>query len=265
MKAFLTTIFPFGGGKVTPVDPDPVDPTYDTYKVGVFKVVDNYVGGKLSANTGLSYDKSRRLIYSSITPSSSGNIRIFNEDYELQGESMVAAFQGHTYNHNDDTFIRWVTASGLQTYTYDGTLIKSQGSFDPYGDGTPSGSLGYNEVDDEMAVTSDGGLDILIFKRGGTGNWVFDRSLGNGDAQEGVCYDEDRDAYWYNRASDIALISKTGTLIKTIPRPSEAVGASEGLAYNPFRKTLYMNSDRGYHGGITNGNRCIEVWPGFYD
>ena len=34
---------------------------YDSYKLLVFKVVDNTVDGDLSANTGLSYDKTRRL------------------------------------------------------------------------------------------------------------------------------------------------------------------------------------------------------------
>lgn len=245
-----------------------VPPLYPDYKVGIFKVIDNFVDGDLSANTGLAFDTTRRLIYSGITPmnSISTGIYVYDEDYVFQGQLPIVSIQGFTYDENNDRLIVWSQGGAnafLRTYDLDGTLIYSQSNFDPYENGSSSGSLGYNHVDDEMAITTDGGNDVLIFVRSGN-DWVKDRTLGVSDAEEGVTYDDDSDCYWYNTTTQIVKISKTGNILKRIPQVDETINVNEGIAYNRFRKTLYVNSDKGFHGGVPDGNRCVELYPDFY-
>lgn len=243
-----------------------VPPLYPTYKVGIFKVIDNFVDGDMSANTGLTYDKNRRLIYSAVTPinTTTTGIFSFDEDYNFLGQLPVISVQGFTYLPDTDQFIVWTqggASASLRTYDYDGTLVYTQPNFDPI-PGKGSGSVAYNDTDQELAFTSDGGNDVVIYVKSGD-DWVFDRSLGVSDAEEGVAYDEDSDCYWYNTPTQIVKISKTGMILKKIPQVEETINVNEGLAYNPFRKTLYVNSDKGFHGGVPDGNRCVELYPDF--
>lgn len=50
-------------------------------------------------------------------------------------------------------------------------------------------------------------------------------------------------------------------ILKKIPQVDETINVNEGLAYNPHRKTLYVNSDKGFHGGVPDGNKCVELYP----
>lgn len=245
------------------------NPLYDTYVINSFKVIENYVDGQLSANTGLSYDKNRRLIYSGVTPlnSISTGIYILNENGIYQGQLPISSVQGFAYNHVQDQFIVWSqggASATLKTYDYDGTLIYTQSSFDPFGNGTQSGTVCYDFEEDELLMSSDGSGDVAILVRSGS-NWVFDRFLGATDANEGITFDEVSNTYWYNRSTELVNISKEGVEIRTIPQTDETIDVNEGLAWNPNRNTIYVNSDKGYHGGITDGNRCIELYPDFYN
>lgn len=240
-------------------------PTYDTYELNSWKVIDNTVDGDLSANTGLAYDKNRNLWYSGITPMNtiSTGIYILDEDGVSQGQLPIVSIQGFDYDPVNDQFIVWSqggASSTLTTYDYDGTQVYQQTSFDPYGDGTASGSVCIDYVNNEMLLTSDGASDIAIMVKSGN-DWVFNRWLGATSPQEGITYDEHTNTYWYNRTTVIVNIDRDGNEITTIPQTTETINVNEGLAYNPNRDTLGINSDKGYHGSVTDGNRLIEVYP----
>ena len=242
--------------------------SYSAYEIGRFKVIDNYIEGQLSANTGLSYDKNRRLIYSGTTPlnSTTTGIFVFNEDYVFQRQLPIYSVQGFDYNPVLDQFIVWSQGrenSTLKTYSYDGTLLYTQSSFDPTGLGWQSGSVCYNYVDDVLLLSTDEVGEIAVLFRSGN-NWIFNHYLGAVNPQEGITYDEINDCYWHNRRTEIVKISKAGEVLKVIPQLTDTSTVNEGLAFNPNKNTLYINSDKGYHGGVTDGNRCFEVSPNFY-
>lgn len=268
MKAFLTAFFPSGKGHYIPTDPtDPDPPVYDNYIVNIFKVIDNYVNGQLSANTGLSYDKNRRLIYSGVTPLNavSTGIYILNEQGVYQGQLPVFSIQGFDYDPIRDQFIVWSQGNAnatLRTFAYDGTQLYRQNSFDPF-IGKASGTVCYDYIDDVLLFSTDNGGDIPIYVRSGN-DWIFDRYLGATMANEGITFDEKTNTYWYNRSTELVNISKQGVELRTIPQVAETTGTNEGIAWNPHKNTIYVNSDKGYHGGIPDGNRCIELWPDFY-
>jgi len=240
---------------------------YDSYNLLTFKVVDNTVNGQLSANTGLAYDKTRRLIYSAVTPitGTTTGIHVFNEDGVYQSQLPIVSIQGFDYDPVNDQFIVWSqggASSTLTTYDYDGTVSYTQSSFDPYGDGTASGSVCIDYINNKMLLSSDGASDIKIFVKSGD-DWVYDSDLGATDPEEGVTYDENTNTYWYNRTDVIVNIDPDGNELTTIPQTTETINVNEGLAFNPIKDTLYVNSDKGFHGGVTDGNRCIELYPKF--
>lgn len=240
---------------------------YDSYIVSMFKVVDDVVDGDNSANTGLAYDKTRRLIYSAITPLNTitTGVYIFNESGQFQGQLPFFSLQGFDYNPINDTFIVWGqggASSNLTTYDYNGNIIYQQTNFNPYGDGTSSGSVCVDYVNDRLLLTSDNVSDILIFIKSGD-DWVFDSFLGAINPQEGVTYDENTNTYWYNRTDVIVNVDVNGNEIRTIPQVQETINVNEGLAFNPIKETLYVNSDKFMREGIPNGNRCVELYPDF--
>jgi hypothetical protein len=241
---------------------------YDSYKLLVFKVVDNTVDGDLSANTGLSYDKTRRLIYSAVTPlnSISTGIHVFNEDGVFQSQLPLFSIQGFDYDPILDQFIVWSqggASATLKTFAYDGTELYSQSSFDPFGDGSSSGSVCYDYLDDLLLFTTGGTIPLRVLERSGS-DWVYKENVGSiADATEGIAFDENTNTYWYNRLTDIVNVEKDGTLIRTIPQTTETSDQNEGLAINPIKETLYINSDKGFHGGEIDGNRCVEVYPNY--
>lgn len=237
----------------------------DSFIVGSFQVVpDTNSSGTWLANTGLSYDKGRRLIYSSVTPQSWSNIIIFNEAYDSVGTLPIIAQQGHAYDLLNDQILVWFSNNQLRTYEYDGTLVNTQSDFRPYpvGNNAP-GMISFNYTDTLLYVSADGGTDVKIMSRSGN-DWVLTDSLGVSDAEEGVAYDEDSNAVWYNTNTQIKKVDlNTKAVTLTIDQPGSTLNAEEGLAYNPFRNTLYINADTYYHGKTPNGNICVEVCPTF--
>jgi hypothetical protein len=238
-------------------------PTYDTYELNIFKVIDDTVNGQLSANTGLAFDENRNKIYSGVTPitGTTTGIFIFSPLGVYEGQLPIVSVQGFDYHPIDDQFIVWSqggAASTLKTYDYDGTLVYTQSNFDPFGNGTQSGSVCINYDLNELLLSSDGVTDIVVMVKSGN-DWVFDRLLGATNPQEGVAYDSEDGTIWYNQLTEIVNITRLGVEIKRIPQTAETTNVNEGLAINTIRKTMLINSDKYAHGGIINGNRCIEV------
>lgn len=242
-------------------------PDASNYELGDFKVIDDTYLTYLAANTGLCYDKNREEIISAVSCVAASefqpDIRVFNEDYERQTDLTFNAYQGLAYDPDNDRFFVWLKDNnGLDIVDRDGTFVSNQ-VFDPYGDGTSAGTIAYNYNDDEIAACVDGGNDIIIYSyNGATEEYEYDRTLGVSDVEEGVCYDEDDDCYWYRTLNHIKKVTKTGgTILKTLPQPTKTQGTNEGMAYNPNKKTIYLNADKYYHGSVADGNRCVEVDP----
>jgi hypothetical protein len=238
--------------------------SYDSYEVSFFKVIDNTVDGQLSANTGLANDKNRNLLYSGTTPINSITTGIYIYNYEgiYQGQLPIVSVQGFDYHPIDDQFIVWSqggATSSLITYAYDGTVIYTQTNFDPFGDGTGSGSVCIDYVNNKLLLSSDGVSDIAILTKSGN-DWVFDSWLGATSPQEGITYDEEENNYWYNRTDVIVNISIAGVELRTIPQTSKTINVNEGLAIIPSLKLIAVNSDMGFHGSIVDGNRCVFLY-----
>lgn len=237
---------------------------YNSYIVSIFKVIDDVVDGDNSANTGLAYDKNRRLIYSGVTPYNAvtTGVYIFNEQGVFQGQLPFQSPQGFDYNPINDTFIVWNSANLLTTRDYSGNIIYQQTGFNPFGNNTNPGSVCIDYVNNKLLLTADNASDIVVLIKSGN-DWVFDSFLGAVNPQEGITYDENTNTYWYNRNDVIVNVDVSGNELRTIPQVDETINVNEGLAYNPIKETLYVNSDKFFHSGTPNGNRCVELYPDF--
>lgn len=236
---------------------------FNKFVLGEFQVVEDTIEAVTMANTGLAFDYNRRRLYSAITPDSKSNIRAFTESYNLIEEIPIKASQGIAYDGLNDYIIAWGVGF-LKTTDMSGNLISNQ-SVDIYGDGTVPGSVCYDSISDCLYFSVDGGTkNIRKYIRNGL-DWDYDSEITTTGLQEGVTHDFNTDTLWHNTGTKLRNIELDGTLINELDQPPNTLASNEGLAYNPFRKTLYINEDAFFHGSTPNGNICVEVWPGFYD
>lgn len=228
------------------------------FLLGHYKVMDDYIGGSMAANTGLAFDRFRRRLYVSGV---AGMIKIYSEDFRHLGDFPFASSQGIAYDSVMDTIIGWTGTSTLSTYAVEGVLLQSQ-TITLFG--ITSGTICYDEVNDCLYCGTTG-TNIKKLIRSTGYNWAYDSDITVANFYDGLTYDMNTNSIYYHASTlKIRNVALDGSLIVEFDRPKFMATTVESCAFNPLRNTLYMNSPAFYHGGQNDGNRVWEVYPHYY-
>jgi len=212
-----------------------------------------------NANTGLTYDASRDLLYVVSTPER--KIYKYNSLGFYKGKLDLPATQGIAYDGLRD-YLYAMDGTTLKTYDLtDNSLVNEQLSFDPYGDGTPAGSLAYNSTDDKLIFSGSSKTHFIELTLSGV-TWGTPISMNFGlNVSEGIEHDSRDDTYWVNLqfGSKFAHVDNTMTVIQTYQYPYKIGFDNEGITLIPSLDILLFNSDTGFKDGVVNENRIYRV------